>query len=138
MGMYKYLTRLWQDAKDLLEPIKRERILQWRKQPAIVRIKKPTRIDKARRLGYKAKQGFVIVRARIKKGGRKREKPRNGKNEPVLRVIFQTENNTGCFQLEYLLSDVESLPNSTRYLLKQLKRISQPQKRKINKIMGVV
>jgi len=70
MGMYKYLTRLWQDAKDLLEPIKRERILQWRKQPAIVRIKKPTRIDKARRLGYKAKQGFVIVRARIKKGGR--------------------------------------------------------------------
>ena len=72
MGMYKYLTRLWQDAKDKLKPVLRERIIKWRKQPAIVRIDKPTRIDKARRLGYKAKQGFVVVRVRIKKGGRRR------------------------------------------------------------------
>lgn len=33
---------------------------------------RPTRPDKARRLGYKAKQGFVIYRVRIRRGGRKR------------------------------------------------------------------
>ena len=33
---------------------------------------RPSRPDKARRLGYKAKQGFVIYRARVRRGGRKR------------------------------------------------------------------
>ena len=72
MGMYKYLSRIWQNAKKELAPIQKERLIQWRKQPSIVKVDKPTRIDKARRLGYKAKQGFVIARIKIKKGGRHR------------------------------------------------------------------
>jgi large subunit ribosomal protein L15e len=35
-------------------------------------VTRPTRPDKARRLGYKAKQGFVIYRVRVRRGGRKR------------------------------------------------------------------
>lgn len=46
--------------------------LQSRQLPAIVRVSRPTRADKARRLGYKAKQGYVIYRVRIRRGGRKR------------------------------------------------------------------
>ena len=34
---------------------------------AIERVEKPTNIKKARMLGYKAKQGFIIVRVRVKK-----------------------------------------------------------------------
>ena len=34
----------------------RSRAVQWRKQNAIIRIDKPSRIQRARRLGYKAKQ----------------------------------------------------------------------------------
>ncbi|KAL6460392.1 hypothetical protein MHYP_G00303580 [Metynnis hypsauchen] len=36
----------------------------------------PTRPDKARRLGYKAKQGYVIYRVRVRRGGRKRPVPK--------------------------------------------------------------
>ncbi len=36
------------------------------------RASRPTRPDKARQLGYKAKQGFVIYRVRVRRGGRKR------------------------------------------------------------------
>lgn len=72
MGMYKYLTKIWQDAKNKLKPIQKERLIRWRKQPSIVKLDKPTRIDKARRLGYKAKQGFVVARIKLKKGGRNR------------------------------------------------------------------
>ncbi|CAI5744807.1 unnamed protein product [Peronospora destructor] len=36
------------------------------------RVNGPTRVDKARRLGYKAKQGYVIVRVAVRRGGRKR------------------------------------------------------------------
>ena len=34
----------------------RDRVVQWRKQNAVTRIDKPSRIQRARRLGYKAKQ----------------------------------------------------------------------------------
>jgi large subunit ribosomal protein L15e len=43
-----------------------------RQLPAIHRATRPTRPDKARRLGYKAKQGYVIYRVRVRRGGRKR------------------------------------------------------------------
>ena len=37
------------------------------------RAPKPTRPEKARRLGYKAKQGYVIWRVLVRRGGRKRQ-----------------------------------------------------------------
>lgn len=52
----------------------RERLLKWRREASTVRVEKPTRIDKARALGYKAKQGFIIVRQRVKRGGHMRPK----------------------------------------------------------------
>jgi len=54
-------------------------VIKWRKEPSIKRIPKPTRIDRARRLGYRAKQGFVVVRASIRKGGRRRPTIRKGR-----------------------------------------------------------
>ena len=72
MGLYKYLSKLWQDNRSQLKEIERERLIKWRKEPSIVTMLRPTRIDKARRLGYKAKQGFAIARIRIRAGGRVR------------------------------------------------------------------
>jgi large subunit ribosomal protein L15e len=43
-------------------------LIEWRKQPTVVRIEKPTRLDRARKLGYKAKQGFMVVRVRVRRG----------------------------------------------------------------------
>ena len=42
----------------------------------IHRASRPSRPDKARRLGYKAKQGYVIYRVRVRRGGRKKPAPK--------------------------------------------------------------
>lgn len=69
--MYHYIRKLWKKpSKELL----RERMIEWRKSDSFTVVDKPLRLDRARSLGYKAKKGFVIVRARIGRGGRKRER----------------------------------------------------------------
>ena len=74
MGAYKYLEELWRKKQsDLLRFLLRVRCWQYRQLTAIHRAPRPTRPDKARRLGYKAKQGYVIYRVRVRRGGRKRK-----------------------------------------------------------------
>jgi len=46
-----------------------ERLQVWRKQGSVTRIEKPTRIDRAHSLGYKAKQGIIIARIKVRRGG---------------------------------------------------------------------
>ena len=79
MGMYKYVRELWKNPKDNLGSLWQKRILEWKKQDATVRIERPTRIDKAKSLGYRAKEGFIVVRQRVERGGRQREKIRKGR-----------------------------------------------------------
>ena len=79
MGMYQYIRETWKKPKENLGDIWKERLIRWRKEPVIIRIEKPTRLDRARSLGYKAKQGFVIVRQRVSRGGRQRPKIRAGR-----------------------------------------------------------
>ena len=77
--MYKYIREIWKKPREGLGPIWQQRILEWKKENVTVRIEKPTRIDRARSLGYKAKQGYVVVRQRVDRGGRQREKIRKGR-----------------------------------------------------------
>ena len=49
------------------------RCWEYRQLPVIHRASRPTRPDKARNLGYKAKQGFVIYRVRVRRGSRKKQ-----------------------------------------------------------------
>jgi len=70
---YKYVEELWKKKQsDVLRFLQRIRVWEYRQLPSICRVTRPTRPDKARRLGYKAKQGFCIYRARVRRGGRKR------------------------------------------------------------------
>jgi len=75
-GLYHYLREAWKkpDEKRL-----RNLMIEWRKQPVVLKIEKPIRLDRARTIGYKAKKGFIIARVRILRGGRKREKPAKGR-----------------------------------------------------------
>ncbi len=79
MGMYKHIRELWKKPKENLGDIWQKRILEWKKQEVTVRIDHPTRLDRAKSLGYKAKQGFVIVRQRVNRGKRQREIIRKGR-----------------------------------------------------------
>ena len=54
----------------------------------VSRVDKPSDIKKARRIGYKAKQGFVVARVRIKKGMRRRPSPTKGRKPGNIGVFF--------------------------------------------------
>ena len=62
------------------------RLIRWRRELSAVRIDRPTRLDRARELGYKAKQGFVIVRARISRGSRRKSRPNRGRRSKRMGV----------------------------------------------------
>merc|ERR1712087_634008 len=86
MGAYKYLEELWRKKQsDLIRFVLRVRTWEYRQLPVIHKCSRSSRPDKARKLGYKRKQGYVIYRVRVRRGGRKRNvqkgcvygKPRN-------------------------------------------------------------
>ena len=85
--MYRYLKEAWKRPKDnYVKQVMRERAIIWRKQPSIVRVEKPTRLDRARTLGYKAKKGFIIARARVRRGGRRKPRPILGRRQKRMGV----------------------------------------------------
>lgn len=84
MGLYKHLRQTWQN----LDPqIMRDRLIQWRQEPVVLRIEYPTRLDRARSLGYKAKLGYVLVRVRVHRGGRMREQFKGGRRSKTSRRV---------------------------------------------------
>ena len=73
MGAYKYLEELWRKKQsDVMRFVQRMRCWEYRQMPAIHRCTRPSRPDKARHLGFKAKQGICVYRVRVKRGGRKK------------------------------------------------------------------
>ncbi len=83
--MYKYIRKAWTKPKQNLGEMHRARKRLWKKQAATVRIERPTRLDRARSLGYKAKQGFVMIRQRVKSGGRMRPQFKGGRRSKHMR-----------------------------------------------------
>jgi len=78
--MYKHIAEAWKKPEaSFVKELMRQRAINWRRDSTIVRVEKPTRLDRARKLGYKAKQGFVVVRARVRRGGLRKLRPRAGR-----------------------------------------------------------
>ena len=79
-SMYHYVGEAWKTpSSDDMKTVMWQRLVDWRKEGSFVRVDRPTRIDKARTLGYKAKQGIVVVRARVRKGGLRKHRIRKGR-----------------------------------------------------------
>ena len=73
--MYKYIRDAWKNPDEsYVRELMWERAPKWRRQRAVQRIDRPTRIDRARSLGYRAKKGFVVVRTRVRRGGRRKSR----------------------------------------------------------------
>jgi large subunit ribosomal protein L15e len=70
---YKFIAKQWRKQDKDLKTLLKGRVVEWRKGKTVERIEKPTRLDRARSLGYKAKKGFVLARVKIRKGGRRRQ-----------------------------------------------------------------
>lgn len=73
MGAYKYLEEVWRHKQsDVMRFLLRVRAWEYRQGKRIQRVARPTRTEKAHKLGYKAKQGYCMFRVAIRRGGRKR------------------------------------------------------------------
>ncbi len=84
---YKYIAEEWaKPEKSFVEELMRQRLIEWRKQNTVTRIERPTRLDRARKLGYKAKQGFVIARTRVRKGNLRKIRPKAGRRQKRMGV----------------------------------------------------
>jgi len=85
MGVYQKIREAWKKPSKNLGEIYRKRLIEFRKEPVTIKINRPTRLDRARSLGYKAKQGFILVRQRLSRGGRMREQIRKGRRSKARR-----------------------------------------------------
>ncbi|KAL0230686.1 hypothetical protein PCE1_004242 [Barthelona sp. PCE] len=69
MGSYKYLSELWRKRQTAANRfITRIRNFVYRQSPTVARVTQPTRPDKAARLGFKKRQGYVVIRVRVRRG----------------------------------------------------------------------
>lgn len=84
---YKYVAKAWRKPEaSYVKELMWQRLIEWRRQPAILRVEKPTRLDRARKLGYKAKQGFVVARVRVRRGGFRKTRPTAGRRQKRMGV----------------------------------------------------
>ena len=75
-GFYHYIKEAWKKPDKVLL---RKRMIDWRASPVFTKVEKPLRLDRARALGYKDKQGIIVVRVRVRRGGHKRPRPNKGR-----------------------------------------------------------
>ena len=88
-SMYAYVRDAWaRPDKSEVKAMLWDRMQEWRREGSVTRLEHPTRIDRARSLGYKAKQGIAVVRVQVRRGGRRasryvraRRSARMGKNK---------------------------------------------------------
>jgi large subunit ribosomal protein L15e len=84
---YKYIAKAWKKPNEtFVKELMWQRAITWRKQDSIVRIERPTRLDRARNLGYKAKQGIVLARVRVRRSGFRKTRPTGGRRQKRLGV----------------------------------------------------
>jgi large subunit ribosomal protein L15e len=68
-SLYSHIKDAWKvPANSYVKELQWHRMITWRRESAFMRVEHPTRLDRARSLGYKAKQGYVVVRARVRRG----------------------------------------------------------------------
>ena len=78
--------KVWDTMWKENSPELRQRAIIWRKQNAVTRVERPSRLLRAKRLGYKAKQGIIVVRMRVGTGGMRKQRPRGGRRPKHLGV----------------------------------------------------
>lgn len=68
-SFYGYIRDAWNSpAKSYVGRLRAQRMIAWRREMSVQRIERPTRLDRARALGYKAKQGIILARVRVRRG----------------------------------------------------------------------
>ncbi|HLC36358.1 MAG TPA: 50S ribosomal protein L15e [archaeon] len=98
MSFLKQLDRTLQLERKKVEnkdydykKINHERLISYRREPeSIVEVNRPTNLRRARQLGYRAKQGIVVARIRIRKGSGLHLRPNKGRRPKRMGVTKLT------------------------------------------------
>jgi len=87
---YRYMSASFRLTQgDEGAALRHERLLTWRDQTTVTRLERPTRLDRARAIGYRAKTGYIIVRVRVRRGGQRKRAiiaGRRPKHKGILRM----------------------------------------------------
>lgn len=91
-SVYRYVARSFRQTQgDEGAELRHERLLTWRRDHTVTRLVHPTRLDRARAIGYKAKTGFLIARVRVRRGGQRKRAiiaGRRPKRKGILRMTL--------------------------------------------------
>ncbi|MBN1800738.1 MAG: 50S ribosomal protein L15e [Candidatus Lokiarchaeota archaeon] len=87
---YSYVKETFEKHEKAFQTPQWYRGIQYRKGKSIERVENPTNLPRARTLGYKAKQGYIVVRSRIRKGGAHKIRPKQGRKPRALGVSKYT------------------------------------------------
>jgi large subunit ribosomal protein L15e len=85
--MYRNIGKQWLSLIKNSSPVFKQRAITWRRGPTVTRIPRPTRLDRAKAIGYKAKQGIVVVRIKISRGGMRQKRPTSGRRPKHLGTL---------------------------------------------------
>jgi large subunit ribosomal protein L15e len=83
---YSHMEEWWRDGTPDFKDWLRRAAISWRREPVVKRIQRPTRLVTARRLGYKAKLGIIMVRVRVRRGGARKPRPVSGRRQKAMGV----------------------------------------------------
>ncbi len=90
---YHHIEQSWRNPeKTGLLIANKERLQKWRREPTVIRIEKPTRLNRARALGYRAKQGYVLARIKVRRGGMRKKRPILGRRPKRMGTVRHTTN----------------------------------------------
>lgn len=91
MGLYTWLKKTFQKEYQEKSPEYKARLQKWRKEGAIEMVGKPTNLARARNLGYKAKEGYTVVRVKTSRGKRAKKRPTGGR-KPKKNIKYVSPN----------------------------------------------
>ncbi len=86
MSAYKYISKFWKERNPEFRKLRISRLVKWRREPSVIRVDHSTRIDRARKLGYRRKKGYVLARVRVPRGGRRKSRPTSGRRSKRMGV----------------------------------------------------
>ncbi len=90
-SMYAYVRDAWKKPeKTGVRALLWSRMQQWRREGTVIRVAHPTRIDRARALGYRAKQGIIVARVKVRRGGRRSSRYVRGRRTAHMGIRHKT------------------------------------------------
>lgn len=89
---YRRMAQSFQQG--LKEPghtARRALMMGWRRENAVHRLERPSRLDRARALGWKPKPGYILLRVRLRRGGQRKRHiiaGRRPKHKGIARMVL--------------------------------------------------